>query len=287
MVLTMKQTEKQIIKKEEDKHIFICRRENKPRKDTKLYGFFLCKTCYKKFTKVLGNPDYKGDERLDGYCSYCNRSDEVSRICWFLCDVCNRVVSSFGREKAASRFILDFWKKEVNKHTKWRGTKLKVLDPASLRKYTQGKKTSFSDPDFINIDNKENPLFFIEMKTGRNSIKDMSQFQLDTSDCDDIMAGAKKYKIPSYLFHLMVREEYKPPTFKHVALGAWWVNTFDMIDAFKNIRMRDKERRNAAFFSRKMFKPIGEFFDHLNNPEFEILTKKSKDEIPVLYKLLK
>ncbi len=267
-------------------YIYKCSREGKERKDTKLVSFFLCSSCLNKFIKILGKPEATSGY-ISGYCSYCNEKEKVANIHWFLCEVCQRVVNSFGREKAASKYILNFWLQNKLKNRKWKDVKLVVLDPATLRKYKQAKKVQFSDPDFIAINKSGKKLFFIEMKTGRNSIKDMSQFQLDKSDCDDIIAGAKKFKIPSYLFHVMVREEYHAPTCKHVALGAWWINTFDMLKAFKGVKMRDREKRIAAYFNKRSFNELGQFFMHLNSVEFNKLVVKSKKSVPRLYKIPK
>ncbi len=87
-----------------------CVRHLAPRKDVRLRHFFLCTACARKWTSeaFAGNqPLYEGD-RVNGYCQLCNVKQVVRLHTWFLCDICDRVARSIGRNHVAEQAILDF-----------------------------------------------------------------------------------------------------------------------------------------------------------------------------------
>jgi hypothetical protein len=269
-----------------------CARHNLIRADSKLVGLFLCHECKEMFQDRLfsGITPAFGYSPVTGYCSYCGKQKEVREEFWFLCGVCERIVKSYAAEQAATSYLSDWWTHAINSEERLKNVQLRRTDPVRLMSYEEHQKwresPHESNPDFTGIDSKtEEKLFAIEMKTGRSSIKKMSAFQLDVSDCDDILRFVRALRIPSYLFHVQVLEDYLPPTFRKVAVNGWWMSVFDMEDAFKEIRMRQREQRPAAFFKRTAFKPLDAFLTHARSEEMPAIKEELRRRLPQLYKM--
>jgi hypothetical protein len=113
----------------------------------------------------------------------------------------------------------------------------------------------------------------------------MSQFQLDVTDCDDILNFVKRLRIPSYLFHVQVREDYQAPTSRKVGVNAWWISVADMRKAFIRTKNRQTEQRPAAYFKRSAFKSLADFPEHLNSQAFKSLGKRVKQHVPTIYRI--
>lgn len=207
----------------------------------------------------------------------------------YLCTICERVVRSYGIEKASSSFLLRRWKELNELHS----TNISIVEnepsiPMTYDVRKADKESHVSKADFLGIDDEtKEPIFAIEMKTGRNAISKMSAFQLDVSDCDDILAFYENLRLPTYLFHVEVTSEYFPPTELPIGRNAWWLNIFEMEKCFKTIRMRQREQRPAAYFDKKCFHKFEEFPNHVLSGDFKTLTALSKKKIPKLYVLEK
>src|SRR5207249_3738472 len=80
-----------------------CVRHSAPAKDTKFRNYFLCNACCVKWTTEAfsNNAPLHSSEPVDGYCLLCNRVKKVRMRTWFLCEVCNRVAASIGRNHVA------------------------------------------------------------------------------------------------------------------------------------------------------------------------------------------
>ncbi len=264
-----------------------CARHNSVRADSRLVGLFLCHECNKLFSGIVPAFSYSP---VTGYCSYCGKQKQVREEFWFLCGICERIVKSYAAEQAATSFLSDWWVRAAKSDEWLKNVEFRRTDPVRLMSYGEHQKwrqsPHDSNPDFTGVNSKtENKLFAIEMKTGRSSIKKMSAFQLDVSDCDDMLSFVKVLRIPSYLFHVQVLEEYLPPTFRKVAVNGWWMSVFDMERAFKEIRMRQREQRPAAFFKRTAFKPLDAFLAHVKSEEMAAIKKELKSRLPQLYKM--
>lgn len=92
-----------------------CVRHLKPRKDVRLRHFFLCSSCTQKWTTeaFAGNEPLATGEPIQGYCLLCNQITTVNLRTWFLCDICDRVAGSIGRNHVAEESILSFWDAQV------------------------------------------------------------------------------------------------------------------------------------------------------------------------------
>jgi hypothetical protein len=263
-----------------------CVRHQCPRKDVRLRHFFLCDTCSDLWSSDAfsgSKPLYNG-EAINGYCLLCNRMQAGVRLrTWFLCDICHRVAGSIGRNHVAEKAILDFWEERVR--PKFPALKLVQNDVSSLRPRTNTAVSGVAPLDFLAVDEKSGKTVFgIENKTGRSSIQEISQFQLDVSDCDCILNEMRSLQIPVYLIHAQVLEEWQPPTMGYRAIGLWWSDVYSMAEHFKAVRMRRDESRGAAYFGKKAFSDIDSLPDSLWGGRAFVLVKRfRRDGVPTMY----
>lgn len=263
-----------------------CVRHLKARKDVKLRHFFLCDTCTEKWTSeaFAGNKAISTLKPIQGYCLHCHRITEVKLQTWFLCDICDRVARSIGKNHVAEKSILDFWNKQI----KTRSPHLSILqnDISSLRPRRDTDVSGQAPLDFlIKDDNSAKVVLGIENKTGRSSIREMSQFQLDVSDCDSILHHVRELNIPAYIIHAQVLEIWKPPTMGYHTVGLWWTDIFRMTENFTSVRMRARERRGAAYFKKSAFSEIATLVDDLYDEggNLRLVRKLQKEGIPKMY----
>lgn len=264
-----------------------CVRHLKPRKDARLRHYYLCDGCVAQWTREAfdGNaPVYVG-ESVTGYCLLCNnRSEGVKLRCWFLCDICHRVAGSIGRNHVAEQAILDFWAE----HVEPRCPNLQLIqnDKSSLQPRRDSDKSGQAPIDFLVRDKvTKKYVFGIENKTGRSSIRDMSQFQLDTSDCDSILNDMRKLQIPAYVFHAQVLEVWEPPTTGFKIVGLWWSDVYRMAEHFKSVKTRRDEMRGAAYFDKRAFSPIETFVEEelVGYADLPIIQRYKEGGIPQMY----
>lgn len=241
-----------------------CVRHLKPRKDVRLRHFFLCDICAERWSNEAfdGNQPLYVGEALNGYCQLCNvRANGIRMRTWFLCDICCRVAGSIGRNHVAERAILDFWEEVII--PRYPNLILRQNDSSALRPKRATDLSAVAPIDFLAHDTASGQdVFGIENKTGRSSIRDMSVFQLDVSDCDTIRNHMTKLQIPAYI-HAQVLEYWHPPTVGFKVIGLWWSDVYTMAAHFKEITTRRDEMRGAAFFNKKAFSPIDTFADAL------------------------
>lgn len=263
----------------------VCVRHLKPRKDVKLRHFFLCSKCTHEWVTdaFSGNAPVASLEVIPGYCALCNRETNVRLQTWFLCDICDRVARSIGRNHVAEKAILDFW----NQHVTQKCPHLAIAqnDVASLRPRRSTDISGEAPLDFLVRDNRSGEVVVgIESKTGRSSITDMSQFQLDLSDCDSILHHVSQEGIPAYVIHAQVLEVWKPPTNGFYVVGLWWTDIFRLAENFKTVRMRRDEQRGAAYFKKTAFSAIDTFSEELyEGGELRLKQRLHDGGIPRLY----
>jgi hypothetical protein len=233
-------------------------------------------------------PEYEGTE-IEGYCAYCLDRKVVRQRFIYLCEICHRIIRSYGVERAATLYLLNQWTKMTQARPNLSHILLKNTDPVIPMSYMTHREIKkdlnrMSNPDFVGVDTRtEENIFAIEMKTGKNPISKMSAFQLDVSDCDDILSFVERLRIPTYLFHVQVRPQYSPPTERHLGINAWWLSIFDMERCFLRIRIRFRERRPAAYYNRRCFSKLEDFPAHLRSKDFENIRNEIKRRIPILY----
>jgi hypothetical protein len=234
-----------------------------------LAGFFLCdecreEYCFKAFSGIA--PEWVSREAVDGHCGHCNEPHTNLRLTqWFLCGVCERVLRSIGRGLASVKYVFDAWEaEELEAQT---GLRLRETDPPQLR--PRGRRSDLSrisQPDFTLFDYKGYPIAGFELKSGKKAAargdgigEPMSRFQLDTSDCDDILAVVERERFPVYLVHAQIIGRANPPTEIYCGVGLWWTDLWAMSENFDRVDVRPRETRNAAYYKRDMFHPLNNF----------------------------
>lgn len=271
-----------------------CARHGASAWDVSLSGFFLCPTCAEEFRNLpFGGqePSFTGPP-IEGHCSHCNQLTPDLRLYqWMLCGVCERVVRSIGRGMASARFVLEVWRDRISPNVP--GIDLREEDAPRLQRRdetTRGAKVSTAD--FLATEaRRDNPLFGIELKTGKSYITGdaigsrMATFQLDTSDCDDILTVVNRDKLPVYLVHVQVVDRIAPPTVIYSPVALWWTNLFSMRDNFLRTATRPRETRAAAYYNIRMFKGVDDFVAHLKaDGPGEIRRRLEKEGTPELYR---
>lgn len=263
-----------------------CVRHAKPRKDVRLRHFFLCDRCADRWaTEAFDGAESLWDgEEVEGYCHLCNAFQGVRLRTWFLCDICWRVAGSIGRNHVAERAILDWWREHIE--SAHPHLVIAQNDESSLRPRRATDVTGEGPLDFLITDTRTDKVVLgIENKTGRSSIKDMSAFQLDISDCNSISHHVRDLGIPCYLVHAQVLERWSPPTMGFETIGLWWTDIYKMAENFRDIRTRRDEQRGAAYFKKAAFHDMdalkAELFD--SDGRLQLATRFEKEGLPDLY----
>jgi len=270
-----------------------CARHGREAWDAGLRSFFLCDVCASEFKNAAfsgADPEYVGPS-MAGHCSHCNKPCETIRIRqWFLCGVCDRVVRSIGRSIAADTYLLSWWEEKAA--VRLPTLELTLTDPPELRPYSYARiETKVARVDFTCADTASGvDIFGLELKTGRSYIQGtgvgskMQQFQLDHSDCDDIVSVVRTRGFPVYVVHAQVIDRADPPTTYFVAVGLWWTDMFSMKPHHKASRTRPRETRIAAYYDTSMFREMGSFIEHLESGGAAQLTEGlHADGVPELY----
>jgi hypothetical protein len=264
-----------------------CVRHLKPRKDVRLRYFFMCDRCTNKWIEEAfeGNEPLYVGEQLSGYCILCNSDCQVRLRSWFMCDICDRVARSIGRNHVAEKTILDFWNTQVLPLFPF--LRIEQNDISALRPRRDSDTSGKGPLDFLITDDRIGKIVLgIENKTGRSSIREMSQFQLDISDCDSILNHVRELNIPAYVIHAQVLELWKPPTMGFKCYGLWWSDIYRMAESFTSIKMRRDESRGAAYFKKAAFDDIATFTSELcgKDGRLRLLEKFNRESVPSLYR---
>lgn len=273
---------------------YLCARHGKPGWDVGLADLFLCDACAQDFERDAFDgqlPEWVSSP-TGGYCLNCNVEKPDVRIRqWFLCGTCERVVRSIGRSIVAARHVLHVWTDVVGGDAF--GFALREVDvPVLKRRSKENIAAKVSQVDFVAYDAADDPVFGIEMKTGKSYVRGasvgskMGTFQLDESDCDDILAVVRRDRIPVYLAHVQVIDRSFAPTVRYEPLGLWWTDLFAMRDNFVEARTRPRETRIAAYYRTEMFRDVDALTEHLRADGPRQLKDRIESEgVPELYRL--
>lgn len=273
---------------------YVCARHGQPGWDVGLADLFLCDGCARMFEEDAFDsqpPEWVGSI-TGGYCLNCNfDKPDVRPRQWFLCGICARVVRSIGRSIVAARYLLGEWERVVT--AAGIPIALHEIDAPVLRRRSRETiAAKVARADFVATNERDEPIFSIEMKTGRGYVRDtavgakIGTFQLDTSDCDDILAVVRHDRLPVYLAHVQVIDRAHAPTIRYEAIGSWWTDLFAMRDHFIEARMRPRESRIAAYYRTDMFRDIAELSEHLRSGGPQAIQDRIEREgIPAIYQL--
>lgn len=274
---------------------YMCVRDGRLAWDVSLADLFLCDECAAVWQAEAfydTEPEYVGSA-LEGYCISCNQRKPVNLRQWFLCGNCERVARSIGRGVAAERYLREQWRDLVLPEAPH--LELTQLDEPRLRGRRGGAPPKVAAIDFdVRDTNADDHVFGFELKTGKKYISGsgrpggkMSEFQLDTTDCDDIRSVMEDRDLLVYLVHVQVIDRAEAPTARYVPLAAWWTDPFSMgsEDGFKRIQQRSRETRDAAYFNTGIFRDFATFAEHIGNGEYEELVERLRDDgVPQLYR---
>jgi hypothetical protein len=166
----------------------------------------------------------------------------------------------------------------------------KEADPVSIQATGRrgGRREKAERLDLLATDRPSGEaMFWIEVKTGPGSPTEMSAFQLDCSDCDDITNTMGTSGLPAILIHSQIAKVPQPPTMRLIGSDAWWTDIFAFADAFqKTAPRRGNERKIAAYFSTSCFRPLADLVGYLVNKQYLAdLERLRKGGVPALYQV--
>lgn len=254
---------------------YTCARHSETARDAELRGYFLCDPCRTDYAQLAfsdRDPEWVSTEELEGYCGHCNHLKQVRLTQWFLCGTCDRVIRSIGRGLASAKYVQATWDQAFGSTS---NLTLEETDPVLLQ--PRGRR---SDParvataDFVATWSHGVTALGLELKSGRSALPGggigvpMAQFQLDTTDCDDISAAVGALDAPVFLVHAQVIGRAHAPTERYEGVGLWFARPWDLLANLEAVRRRPRETRDAAYFNTAAFRPFSDFRRYLDE-EFE------------------
>ncbi|MEO8527837.1 MAG: hypothetical protein ABI435_02045 [Pseudolysinimonas sp.] len=269
---------------------YVCARHSEAARDVELRSYFLCELCRNDFEHLAFSdrkPEWISTERVSGFCGNCNENLDLRLAQWLLCGTCDRVVRSIGRGLASAKFVKSTWA-SVFEHRL--DLILTEADPIILQ--PRGRR---SDPnrvataDFIASQASGEIVLGLELKSGRSALPGggignaMGQFQLDTTDCDDITAAAVALAAPVFLIHAQVIGRAHAPTERYEGVGLWFARPWDLLPNLEAVRRRPRETRDAAYFKTVAFRPFSEFPAYLEGDFARDLKSMHLEGFPTLY----
>ena len=248
-----------------------------------LQTIYLCDDCTRRLVGEAFNgrpPVYHG-ETIQGYCGLCSALRDVTMRQWFVCGICWNVILAYQKSIAATAGVHTWWDESIA--PLFPAFHLEETEPVYLSSFARASRTKkqgakiISILDFLVSDTSQRqptPLFHIEQKTGPGSIDEMSEFQLDVNDFNDIAGAMNNTKLPAYVIHVQDAQEYRFPTRRTIVRGLWWADLFTLEKHQKRIAARRHEDKDAIYFEPSAFKSIEMFPDELRSRNFEKLTEQ-------------
>lgn len=270
---------------------YVCARHSEPARDAELRGYFLCDACRDDYSHLAFSdrePEWVSGEKVDGYCGHCNELKQVRLTQWLLCGTCDRVIRSIGRGLASAKYVAARWAAAFGSTS---NLTLTETDPVQLQ--PRGRR---SDPgrvataDFVATWSHGDTALGLELKSGRSALPDggignpMAQFQLDTTDCDDISAAAGALDAPVFLVHAQVIGRAQAPTERYEGVGLWFARPWDLLPNLEAVRRRPRETRDAAYFKTAAFRPFGDFTRYIDEEFKADLEEMNQFGFPALYR---
>lgn len=266
----------------------LCVRCRTERIDTGLRSFFLCEPCAAALREQAfnQNPPSSWDIRVTSYCALCNEERPLRLYQWFLCPYCDRLVNSYRLGRVSQAFAVAQWELLVAPHAP--AIALEVVDAVTLSPYERrsGKRELAETLDLRARENGA-PVSWFELKTGQRSIAELATFQLDHSDCDDIINVVRVSSLPAFVLHVQLGREYRPPSVRVVTYGIWWSDIYAMSEAFvKSERRRLNGGKMAAHFSPACFAPLDSLGRALRDGRHRALRERlNREGPPRMYRL--
>lgn len=260
-----------------------CARHTARQTARSLQTIYLCDDCTQRLVAEAFNerpPVYHG-ESITGFCGLCNAKRHVTMRQWFVCGICWNVVLAYQKSVAASVAVHEWWAQQIK--PQFPHLRLEETEPVYLSPFARGKATkkegaaTLSVLDFQVSDDSRKPavpIFHIEQKTGPGSIQEMSEFQLDVNDFNDIAGATNNTTRPTYVVHVQARKEYSFPTHRTVIGGLWWTDVFTLQSHEKRVAQRRGEDKRAIYYDPAAFQSIESFRDELEAKRYLELAKR-------------
>lgn len=245
--------------------------------------FFLCDSCTVLLvSNALNNRPalYHGD-RMQGFCGLCNELTDVALRQWFMCLPCYNVVAAYQKGFTSAKAVHAFWRSSIAPLAP--SLSLAETDVVTLSPYVRGGKTKrqaaelLDTADFLvseKVDGNVAPKFHIELKAGPGAVDDMSAFQLDVNDYNDIVGPVLLTGLPAYVFHVQIGMEYFPPTRRAVARNMWWTDMISLRSSLTKRAQRRDEVKAALYFDPKCFRPISDFPNQVTTRAYEQMAEE-------------
>ena len=252
-----------------------CARHQNPSTTRFVAHIFLCDGCTTELEADCLNgrpPLYEGTE-VDGYCGLCNNELRPRLRQWFICPICFNVVLSYPKGFAASQHVHDFWRDHIAPALpQFHLDEMErvQLEPFVPRKRSQKiKAETVKELDFrVSDASTGKTLFYIELKAGPTGINEMTEFQLDVNDFNDIAYVYNSKKVAVYVFHVQINDDYKPPTRRSLARNLWWTDVVTLDSNRKAIRHRRGEDKQAGYYKPEIFLRKETFADELRSGRY-------------------
>lgn len=223
-------------------------------------------------------PIYHG-ETITGFCGLCNELLPVTLRLYFVCPFCWNVIVAYQKAFVAAKAVPEYWAKFIT--PEMATLRLTETEAPYLSSYARGsksKKSAAAELQFLDFLVEEETtassfrsLFHIELKAGPGSIEEMSEFQLDINDSNDIIGVVNRTHLPAYVFHVQLDHEYLPPTRRTVAAGIWFTDIVTLLENRTAVRNRRGEQKDAGYYKPSAFRTIDQFPNQLRERQYEEL----------------
>jgi hypothetical protein len=269
-----------------DAHWEKCARHQNTSTTRFVANFFLCDDCCDRLQLEVfnGRPPLFEGLHVEGYCGLCNQLTATDLRQWFVCPICVNVVLSYPKGFAASRYVHEFWNREIK--PAFPELELEELDEVRLEPFVHGRRSAKTKAQVVQaldyrVSRRDgdslDPVFCIELKAGPAAIPEMKEFQLDVNDFNDIANSCNNSGLPAYVFHVQINDDYRPPTRRSVAKDLWWTDVWSLDSARKAVRQRRGEDKRAAYFKPSVFQARQSFVSELAGKGFATLRERLRD----------
>jgi hypothetical protein len=265
----------------------LCVRCRQQRNDVDRAHVFWCDAC----SLVHQRDAFGGDPPLyvaapgTGRCEFCDQLVQVSYRQWLLCRICQLVLGAYRRGRVSAAYALARLREVVEPVLP--DVVFNEADPVLIQAATRGgrRRTLATRLDLEALRRADGMrAFWVEVKTGPGAADEMGRFQLDCSDCDDIVNVVRTSGLPAFVVHCQVRKVPEPPTMRLTGHALWWTDLDTFRDSFIEIENRRDERKRAAYFDPACFRPIESFGEFLSSGGLdEAIERLAADGCPGLY----
>lgn len=199
---------------------------------------------------------------------------------WFLCPYCERLVNSYRLGRVSQAFAVEQWQRVVTPYAP--SITLQVVDTVTLSPYERrGRRRELAETLDLRAHENGAPVSWLELKTGQRSIAELATFQLDHSDCDDIINVVRTTDLPAFVLHVQLGREFHPPSDHIVTHGIWWTDIYAMSEALvRSERRRRNGGKMAAHFSPACFAPLESLGEALRDGHHRALRERLEREGP-------